>query len=78
MPEFLAEIPRDLYGTTSDECMLMTRRKDSDVEDELEEKDFYSGPGLVIYSRGENGIDDGGEIRRADIGLKIPIKADDD
>lgn len=75
VPEFIAEIPRDLYGTTPEERMLMTRQTVSDVDDEPEEKDYYSRPGLVIYCRGENGIDDGGEIRLlADIGLKIPLE----
>ena len=72
VPEFLDEIPRDLFGAAPNECMLMARREAEASESDSERKDFYSGPGLVIYSRGNNGIDDGGELRRADIGLKIP------
>jgi hypothetical protein len=78
VPEFLEEIPRDLYGTALSERMLMIRREAEASETDSEKKDFYSGPGLVIYSRGKNGIDDGGELRRADIGLKIPIDSDRD
>ena len=74
VPEFIEQIPRDLYGATPDERMLMARQNAEDSESDSERKDFYSGPGLVIYSRGGNGIDDGGELRRADIGLKIPIE----
>ncbi|MGZ0173862.1 MAG: hypothetical protein ACKVHE_30490 [Planctomycetales bacterium] len=73
VPDFIDEIPRDLYGRAPNERMLMARQEPDDSESDSERKDFYSGPGLVIYCRGENGIDDGGELRRADIGLKIPV-----
>ena len=73
VPGFIDEIPRDLYGTAPGEKILMARREAEDVETGSEKEDFYSGPGLVIYSRGQNGIDDGGELRRDDIGLKIPV-----
>lgn len=76
VPEFIEEIPRDLFGTAPGEPMLMIRREAEASESDSEKKDFYSGAGLVIYSRGNNGIDDGGELRRADIGLKIPVSLD--
>lgn len=78
VPEFLDKIPRDLYGTAPSERMLMVRRKAEASESDSEKKDFYSRPGFVVYSRGENGIDDGGELRRADIGLKIPADSGND
>ena len=76
VPEFLDEIPRDIYGAGPEERMLMARREAEASETDSDRKDFYSGPGLVIYSRGDNGFDDGGELRRADIGLKIPVDPD--
>lgn len=77
VPEFIDQIPPDPYGSTSDERMLMTYRKTSDAKGDPETKDRYSGPGLIIYSRGENGIDDGGVPRSGDPGLKIPFDTND-
>lgn len=75
VPEFLDEIPRDLFGSGPAEKMLMIRR---DVE--IRDKDDQPRPtGLIIYSRGLNGKDDRGLDSRGlneesdDVGLRIPL-----
>jgi hypothetical protein len=75
VPEFLAEVPRDLFGSGPAERMLMTRR---DIEEPAEEADGNAAPRtrpwLIIYSRGINGHDDGGRVERfEDVGLRIPL-----
>ena len=77
VPEFVAEIPRDVFGLTAADRMLMFRREPAAAVkpgDEFEEESLDTAPGLIIYSRGDNGIDDGGRIDFSDdIGLRIPI-----
>ena len=70
MPEFLDEIPRDLFGTGPAERMLMIRR---DVE--IRDKDDQPlPPGLIIYSRGLDGKDSRGLKEDGDdVGLRIPL-----
>lgn len=80
VPDFLDHIPRDPYGSNPTERMLMTRRE-AEVPDELLNGGSPpSVPSLVIYGRGINGTDDGGDIARqtADIGIKIPINSSRD
>jgi hypothetical protein len=74
-PDLMAEVPSDLYGSTPAERMLMLRREASASEDEPEEEQADSGPALIIYSRGVNGLDDGGELPADDTGLRISITA---
>ena len=57
--------------------MLMTRREAEVPEEPLNGDSPPSVPSLVIYGRGTNGADDGGDVARqtADIGIKIPINS---
>ena len=77
VPEFVAEIPRDLFGPTLADRMLMFRREAAAVvkpADEFEEESFDTLPGLIIYSRGSDGTDDEGRVDSTDdTGLRIPI-----
>ena len=70
IPEFVSEIPRDPFGSTSSDRLLMLHREaGEDVS--LDEKSLR--PGVIIYSVGENGIDDGGLFSRyRDICLRLP------
>jgi hypothetical protein len=77
VPEFVDEVPRDVFGPTSADRMLMIRREDAPPvksgaghPEELPD----AAPSLVIYSRGSDGIDDTGQISYGgDIGLRIPL-----
>ncbi|MDA0587502.1 MAG: hypothetical protein O2820_09495 [Planctomycetota bacterium] len=75
VPQFLAEVPRDLFGVGPAERMLMTRR---DIEEPAEEGDKnvtpQTRPWLIIYSRGRNAIDNGGHVESIeDVGIRIPL-----
>lgn len=70
VPEFLAEIPRDPFGSTSSDRLLMLHREPGE-DVSLDEKSLR--PGVIIYSVGENGVDDGGLFsRHRDICLRLP------
>ena len=77
VPEFLDQVPRDLFGSGPAERMLMIRRDVQGSEEPTEEEATFSRPGLTIYSRAGNGTDDGGDIARQteDIGIRIPIRS---
>jgi hypothetical protein len=75
VPEFLDQVPRDPFGSKLTERMLMIRREARVQERSTEDEAALQRPCLIIYSRGGNGMDDGGEIARQteDIGIRIPI-----
>lgn len=77
VPEFLDQVPRDLYGSDPAKRMLMIRREAQVQEEPTEEETPLPLPGLIIYSRAGNGTDDGGDIARQteDIGIRIPIRS---
>jgi hypothetical protein len=77
VPEFLDEVPRDLYGSDPAKRMLMIIREAQVQEEPAEEEAPLPLPGLIIYSRASNGTDDGGDIARQteDIGIRIPISS---
>lgn len=77
VPEFLDQLPRDLFGSKPAERMLMIRREAKVLEESSEENAAPPMPGLIIYSRSGNGTDDGGDIARQteDIGIRIPISS---
>jgi hypothetical protein len=72
VPEFVDEVPRDVFGPTSADRMLMIRRETELLDEPSEEPPPPAG--LIIYSRGGNGIDDAGAIELLnDVGLRIPL-----
>ncbi|MFT4554951.1 MAG: hypothetical protein ACI93T_001753 [Porticoccaceae bacterium] len=77
VPEILDRVPPDLFGSGPAERMLMIRRDVQVPEEPTEEEAELPRPGLIIYSRGVNGTDDGGDIARQteDIGIRIPISS---
>ena len=77
VPEILDRVPPDLFGSGPAERMLMIRRDVQVPEEPTEEEAALPRPGLIIYSRGVNGTDDGGDIARQteDIGIRIPISS---
>jgi hypothetical protein len=72
VPDFIDEIPRDVYGSSPADRMLMIRREAALLDEASEETP--PPPGLIIYSRGLDGIDDAGNIEGLmDVGLRIPL-----
>lgn len=73
VPQVLDQVPRDLFGSKPAERMLMILVQVP--EEPIEEETTLPGPGLIIYSRADNGTDDGGDIdgQTEDIGIRIPI-----
>ena len=82
VPEFIAEIPRDVFGSTSTDRILMVRREASPAVMRpvgLDEEFSDTAPGLIVYGRGADGTDDGGQIDYGtDIGLRIPFPLSED
>jgi hypothetical protein len=77
VPEFLDQVPRDLFGSQPTERMLMIRREPKVQEELPKENAFHLLPGLIIYSRGTNGTDDNGYFGHLieDHGIRIPISS---
>jgi hypothetical protein len=74
VPEFLKEIPRDVYGSSLADRMLMIYRETEKLHELSQETP--SPAGLIIYSRGSDGNDDDGDIEGLiDVGLRIPFPA---
>lgn len=72
VPEFLDEVPRDLFGTVPTDRILMIRRPAQPAEPSEEMPGLP--PALIIYSRGVNGLDEAGPLKdRDDIGLRIAL-----
>ena len=75
VPEFLDQIPRDPFGRNPSDTLLMTLRKLSGDPPE----NRLSLPGLIIYSRGSNEVDDGGTaFGPNDVCVRIPLPGGDD
>lgn len=77
VPEFVAEVPADWMGSSSTDRMLMIRSEfeispiDSAI-DEPESEPPVKRPCLVIYSRGRDHTDGGGDLDSGnDTGLRI-------
>lgn len=78
VPEFVAEIPRDVFGEVEEDRMLML---EGIVQKYVRNVDGTTGTeesiGLMIYSRGPNGMDElgptGFDPRNDDSGLVIPF-----
>ena len=72
VPDFIDEIPRDVYGSGPTDRMLMISREAEPLDEASEETP--PPPGLIIYSRGLDGSDDAGNIEGLmDVGLRIPL-----
>jgi hypothetical protein len=75
VPDFIDEVPHDIYGSGPNDRMLMARRA-ADPSQMIFGASFYK-PGLVIYSRGPDGIDDGSRGQGSDFGVTILDPSDD-
>jgi hypothetical protein len=74
VPEFLDEVPLDLFGAPTDRLRLI--RRDVEVWTRLPDgkMDTVVRPGIVIYSRGPDGTDNNGPASQVDdVGIKIVI-----
>ena len=75
VPEWLDEVPGDLFSHDPAGRMLIVRREAVEHDSESEEEEpTDTEPVLIIYSRGVNGLDDGGDLDHVnDVGLRIPL-----
>ena len=71
VPEFLDQVPRDPFGRDPADTLLMTLR-----EEPIEPSDTRLNlPGLIVYSRGSDEVDDGGVAYGSlDICVRLPLK----
>jgi hypothetical protein len=77
VPEFLDEVPRDLFGAAATDRLLIVHR-DVELWTSLSDgtHETVVRPGIVIYSRGPDGKDDSGRYGQDDddVGVTILIE----
>lgn len=74
VPDFLEAIPRDPFGKRPDDRLRLLHRK-ARSHMPLEEKSTW--PGVIVFSIGENGIDNGAQFSSdRDICVRLPVRDD--
>jgi hypothetical protein len=72
VPEFLDQVPQDPFGPAAADRLLMILRQPEALPPDADPPPTL--PGLILYSRGHEGLDDGGTERPyKDLCVRIPI-----
>lgn len=72
VPEFLDQVPQDPFGPAAADRLLMILRQPEALPPDADPPPTL--PGLILYSRGHDGLDDGGTASPfKDLCIRIPI-----